>query len=186
MGGPIVAHLFNRERKLFMKVVKAIDNGLTKVEEFLAMILMIGMILTVTLQIVNQAFLHLDGFAWTEEFSRVLLIWTLMIGSCIVTKRGRHLVVTFVYDGLKGPVKMIVRILVLLISIFVCCYVCRSGIYMVKSQNAGNQTFAMIGLPMSYASISVPICFGIMALRFVLIGIEEVYNAIVAKKGGDK
>lgn len=172
-----------------MKVIKAIDNGLTKVEEFLAEILMICMIATVTIQIVNQAFLHLDCFTWTEELSRVFLIWTLMIGACIVTKRGKHLVVTFIYDGLKGPFKKVVRALVLLISIAVCCYICWSGIYMVKGQLAGKQTFAMIGLPTPAASVAVPICFGIMALRFLMIGIEEFFGpqeAEVVEEGGDK
>ena len=166
-----------------MKIVNAIDKGLSKVEEFLAMILMIAMILVVSLQIINQAFMHLDGLAWTEELSRVLLVWTLMIGACIVTKRGSHLVVTFIYDNLKGAFKVIVRALVILICILVCCYVCRSGIYMVKAQTKGHQLFAMLGLPLSVASVSIPICFGIMAIRFAIIGIQELDAGLKAKKG---
>ena len=160
-----------------MKVINAIDNGLAKIEEFLAEILMICMIATVTIQIVNQAFLHLSYFTWTEELSRVFLVWTLMIGACIVTKRGKHLVVTFIYDNLKGTFKTIVRVLVLLISIAVCFYVSWSGVYMVKAQIAGKSTFAMIGLPTPVASISIPICFAVMGIRFIIIGIQELYAA---------
>ena len=165
-----------------MKVVNAIDKGLAKIEEFIAMILMAGMIIVVSLQIINQAFLHLSIFTWTEELSRVLLVWAIMIGACIVTRRGSHLSVTFIYDGLKKPVQRVVRVLVLLICIFVCCYVTRSGVYMVMKQTSGHQLFAMLGLPLSVASISVPICFGLMAIRFVIIGIQEFDAALKEKK----
>ena len=165
-----------------MKVLDAIDKGLAKAEEFVAMVFMSIMIIVVSLQVVNQAFLHFDNITWTEEVSRILLVWVVFIGGCIATRRGTHLAVSFVYDGLKGPVKVVVRVMVLLVCIFVTAYVCRSGIAMIGVQNTQGQFFGITRLPVWVASLAVPVCFAEMSLRFAIILIRELHD-IITKKG---
>ena len=177
---------FAKWKGFMMKVIDVIDKALAKVEEALAMVLMIIMLIVVTIQVVNQAFLHFNNITWTEEISRILLVWVIFIGACIATRRGSHLVVSFVYDNLKGPAKIIVRIFVLLTCIFVTAYICRSGIAMVQVQKAGKQFFGITGLPVYVASLAVPVCFAEMCLRFIMITIREVREMIVGrKKGGE-
>ena len=69
-----------------MKIIDIVDKGLAKVEEILAMVFMIIMLIVVTIQVVNQAFLHFNNVTWTEEISRILLVWVIFIGACIATR----------------------------------------------------------------------------------------------------
>lgn len=167
-----------------MKVIDAIDKGLAKAEEVIAMVFMSIMIIVVSLQVVNQAFLHFDNITWTEEVSRILLVWVVFIGGCIATRRGSHLAVSFIYDGLKGPVKLVVRVAVLLVCMFVCGYVCRSGIAMIGVQNMQGQFFGITRLPVWVASLAVPVCFAEMCIRFAIILIRELHAAMKGKNEG--
>ena len=168
-----------------MKIIDIVDKGLAKVEEILAMVFMIIMLIVVTIQVVNQAFLHFNNVTWTEEISRILLVWVIFIGACIATRRGSHLVVSFVYDNLKGPAKIAVRVFVLRTCIFVTAYICRSGIAMVGVQARGNQFFGITGLPVWVASVAIPVCFAEMCLRFIMILIRELAALKAAKNGGE-
>ena len=156
-----------------MKIIDKIDNALAKVESLIVMVLMSVMVIIVSLQVLNQSFLHLDFITWTEEISRILLVWTLMVGSCMAVRRGSHLSVDFVYESLKGNAKFICRMCVLAVCIFITGYVCRSGIYMVMVQAKRGNFFGITHLPLWVASAAVPVCCAEMCFRYILILVRE-------------
>ena len=92
-----------------MKVINSIDRGLAKIEEFICLILLTAMICVVTLQVLNQAFLHIRTIVWTEEVSRILFVWSIMIGSSLAVRKGDHLTVDFIYTRFKGNARYILQ-----------------------------------------------------------------------------
>lgn len=161
-----------------MQTLRKIDKGLNKAEELLVMVLLSAMVIVVTIQVVNQAFLHLS-ITWTEEVSRIMLVWSMMIGSSICVNRGAHLTVSFVYDRMKGLLKHIMRILVLLACIAVSAYLIRSGIYLVKNHSAQMLRFGVTRIPLFWASTAIPVGFVLITFRFLLqliYAFEELFR----------
>lgn len=156
-----------------MKVINSIDRGLAKIEEVICLILLTAMICVVTLQVLNQAFLHIRTIVWTEEVSRILFVWSIMIGSSLAVRKGDHLTVDFIYTHLKGAAKYICRVLILLICIVTCAYITRSGVMLVLNHIKRSSFFGITLWPMWVASIAVPIGFGLMTLRFLMLLITE-------------
>ncbi len=156
-----------------MKAIQAIEKALAQAEEIFIMFLLSAMVIVVSIQVVSQSFLHLD-ITWTEEISRIMLIWCLMIGSCIAVRRGSHLAVEFVYQSLHGAAKLALRMVVLLICVIVCIYICRSGVYMVSSHIQRGNFFGITHLPLWAASVAVPLAFAIMAFHFVVLTLSDI------------
>ena len=161
-----------------MKIVNKIDNFLAKIEEVLCLFILSAMIAVVTIQILNQTIFHIRTLVWTEEISRILFVWSILIGSSLGVNKGAHLSVDFVSTHLKGKAKNVLNILIYLFCVPTCAYICRSGYILVTKQLAHGDFFGVTLLPMPVASIAVPICFGFMTLRWFKLLIEEILALI--------
>lgn len=164
-----------------MKVLDKIDRILAKVEETLAVSLLTAMVAVISLQILNQTLFHIHAIVWTEEVSRILFVWSIMIGSSLAVRKGDHLAVDFIYNNLKGVVRFICRIVVLLICIVTCMYILRSGIYLVTGHIQHGNTLGITLLPTWVISSAVPVGFTLMTVRFILLFIQEIAGRF--KKG---
>lgn len=171
-----------------MKIIKSIDKVLAKIEETICLILLTAMICVVTLQVLNQTLLHIRSIVWTEEVSRILFVWSIMIGSSLAVRKGDHLTVDFIYTHFKGNAKYILRVIILLICIVTCAYITRSGIYLVLTNIKRNNFFGVTLWPTWVASVSVPIGFGLMTIRHIMIliseSIEKFRSGKTEKEGG--
>jgi TRAP-type C4-dicarboxylate transport system permease small subunit len=72
--------------------------------DFLLVISVASIILPVSLQIFARFTELLPHYIWTEEASRFLLVWTVMIGAMIAIREGTHFNVDL-FPGLKGRTK---------------------------------------------------------------------------------
>ncbi len=156
-----------------MKIINAIDRVLAKIEETLCLVLLTAMILVITLQVLNQAIFHITSIVWTEEVSRILFVWSIMIGSSLAARKGDHLTVDFIYTHFKGNAKFILRIIILLICIVTCAYIARSGVYLVKTNIKRNNFFGVTLWPMWVATVSVPIGFTMITIRYIMQLVSE-------------
>ena len=156
-----------------MKIINSIDRVLAKIEETLCLILLTAMILVITLQVLNQAIFHIGSIVWTEEVSRILFVWSIMIGSSLAARKGDHLTVDFIYTHFKGNAKYILRVIILLICIVTCAYIARSGVYLVMTNIKRKNFFGVTLWPMWVATVSVPIGFTMITLRYIMQLISE-------------
>ena len=165
-----------------MKIINTIDRVLAKIEETLCLILLTTMIAVITLQVLNQAIFHIRSIVWTEEVSRILFVWSIMIGSSLAARKGDHLTVDFIYSHFKGNAKFILRVIILLICIVTCAYIARSGVYLVMTNVKRNNFFGVTLWPMWVATVSVPIGFTMITVRYILQLISESIEKFRKKK----
>ena len=172
-----------------MKIINAIDRVLAKIEETVCLVLLTAMILVITLQVLNQAVLHIRSIVWTEEVSRILFVWSIMIGSSLAARKGDHLTVDFIYTHFKGNAKYILRVIILLICIVTCAYIARSGVYLVMTNIKRKNFFGVTLWPMWVATVSVPIGFTMITIRYIMQLISETVekfrNNKTAEEGGE-
>ncbi len=61
------------------------------------------LIVPVTLQIVSRYTALIPSWIWTEELSRFLFIWMIMLGAMIAVREGTHFIVDFVPEMAPRP-----------------------------------------------------------------------------------
>jgi len=82
--------------KAILKGAQRVGAAIGRVEDWLAITLVVALGVVVNLQIFSR-YLFSAPFIWPEEVSRVLMIWIAFIGSAAVTRRGADMAVdTFV------------------------------------------------------------------------------------------
>jgi TRAP-type transport system small permease protein len=79
------------------------------------------MCLAVFMSVVFRHFLA-QPLIWSEEFSRIMLIWTVFIGAAVVFLRGEHIAVEFLSERLRGQAALLMRLLhAILTLLFLIC-----------------------------------------------------------------
>jgi TRAP-type C4-dicarboxylate transport system permease small subunit len=135
------------------------------------------LIIPVTLQIVSRYTALIPAWIWTEELSRFLFIWMIMLGSMIAVREGTHFVVDVLPQlppRLDAAVQILADVGVLAFALVFSWY----GIEFVKF--GWDQTSELAELPMPYIFAAWPLA-GLTWIVF--IGEHFVRNArIVAAR----
>ena len=84
---------------------------LDAVENLVGRFFMVGMLYAATLQVLSRYWLsHYFTLPWTEEFSRLLMVWAGLWGAAMVQRSNDHISVTLVSDFLPRPVREAIRL----------------------------------------------------------------------------
>ena len=156
-----------------MKTLKSLSNILDKILQIAVFILITGMIITVSLQIIARVFF--TALSWTEEMSRYLLVWGSFLGAALAYHRGAHIAVTFVLERLSDKTRKWTIFVAHLSSLIFFILGFWYGIGMIKMQVF--QVSPSLNLPMKDVYLVIPISFGFM----VYFAIENVLDLILEK-----
>src|SRR4029079_14267712 len=116
---------------------------------------MVGiLIVPVTLQIISRYTALIPSWIWTEELSRFLFIWMIMLGSMIGVREGTHFVVD-VLPQLPPRANAVLQIVADLGVLVFAGIFAWYGIEFVKF--GWNQTSELAALPMPYIFASWPL-----------------------------
>ena len=138
------------------------------------------LIVPVSLQMISRFTDLIPSYIWTEELSRFLLIWMIMIGAMIGVREGSHFDVD-VWPELPARANALLRIVShLFVLVFALVYV----IWGVEFVRFGwNQTSELADLPMTWIFIAWPLT-GLTWLVFLgeafLIDVKLILNKDVA------
>lgn len=112
------------------------------------------LIVPVTLQIVSRYTALIPAWIWTEELSRFLFIWMIMLGAMIGVREGTHFVVD-VWPELSprraALLRMAANTFVLVLALVFVWW----GVEFVRF--GWNQTSELAELPMTYIFIAWPL-----------------------------
>jgi len=112
------------------------------------------LIIPVTLQIVSRYTALIPSWIWTEELSRFLFIWMIMLGSMIAVREGTHFVVDVLPPLPPRPnavLQLVADLGVLVFALVFTWY----GIEFVKF--GWNQTSELAELPMTFIFAAWPL-----------------------------
>ena len=149
-------------------------DGLIKLEQAAVKIEGVGIFLTLfimifslTSQIIARLGLPFD-LDWTEEVSRLGLIWLISFGAAHATYRGEHFLVEFLLNALSASTKTALLFFIRLLTLIFAATMTWLGI---KSTliNWG-QIFPVLEIPVGLGYLAVAFGFGLMTLH-VAVGI---------------
>lgn len=113
---------------------------------------------------------------WSEELARYLMVWTTMLGSALVLRRGGHVAVTALIDILPVYIQRVIAFVRDIIVIFMAGYIAYFGYDF--AMRGGARTSSGLDIPMTYPYMALPIGGALIALFVVF--------SRVAKEGGEE
>src|SRR6187401_3038190 len=121
------------------------------------------LIVPVTLQVISRYTALIPAWIWTEELSRFLFIWMIMLGSMIAVREGTH----FVIDVLPRLPPRADAALQIVANVFVLAFALVFVWWGIEFVRFGwNQTSELAELPMTYIFIAWPLA-GLTWLLFL-------------------
>ncbi len=134
--------------------MKKILDGYQKLLRWLMVATVAILMVPITMQVISRYTALIPSYIWTEELSRFVFIWMVMLGAMIAVRDGTHFDIDLL-PALKPRGNAMLRILSnLLVLVFALVYV-YWGIEFV--QFGWNQTSELAELPMTYIFIAWPL-----------------------------
>jgi C4-dicarboxylate transporter DctQ subunit len=151
-----------------------IDEIFDRVEQTLVVILLSLMILIAFSQIVLRN-VFATGLAWGDPLVRNLVLWVGFIGAALATREGKHINIDVFSRWLPSLGKTIVEVINHLFSFFICCLLCFAALKFIKNEaQMGSVIFSRV--PAWIPQTILPITFGLMAFRFSLRSLKNLYT----------
>ena len=158
-----------------MKILRAIDNVILKIEEI---ILSYSVILIAIMVVGNVVSRTLTGSSWSfaTEISKFAIVIATFMGIAYAARKGRHISMSAFYDLAPFKVRKVLAIFIPLVTagvLFVLTYY--STLYVINIYEKGTVTTAL-RVPAYYLSIFLPIGLfmgGIQYIRNAWINITE-------------
>src|SRR5438552_8581018 len=150
--------------------MKRIIDGYHRLLTWLMVATVAILIVPVTLQIVSRYTALIPSWIWTEELSRFLFIWMIMLGSMVGLREGTHFIVD-VWPELKprpaAALQVVTNVFVLTFAVVFLAW----GIQFVRF--GWNQSSELAELPMTFIFIAWPLS----GLTWILFLAESFWDA---------
>ena len=154
--------------------MKPILDGLHRLLTWL-MVASVGiLIIPVTLQIISRYTALIPSWIWTEELSRFLFIWMIMLGAMIGVREGAHFLVDLWPELAPRPTAMLQIASNVFVLAFALVFVWW-GIQFVRF--GWDQTSELAELPMTYIFIAWPVT-GVVWVIFVAESFVDAWRVL--------
>ena len=151
--------------KRFLRIVSLVEDGILIV----LLTIMIGFAVT---QILLRNFLD-TGLPWADPLLRMLVLWVGLAGAMIASRLDNHISINILSRYLPQRVRPYTRIIVDLFTALVCGVVAFHAARFVASEREFGMT-AFGTVPAWVAELIIPLTFGVMALRYAALGVQQV------------
>ncbi|WP_026894017.1 TRAP transporter small permease [Clostridiisalibacter paucivorans] len=151
---------------------KRLSNGMDRLVNKIVFLIIIGMIISISLQIIFRVFF--DALTWTEELARYLLVWATFLGTTLAYKRGMHISVTFLVNSFPKNIRKIIVVCSILFSIIFFIVSVLFGFRYMNMQ--AHQVSAALRVSMRWVYLVIPIGFIIMIIHGITAILEEVFG----------
>ena len=143
------------------------------IEDSVTQVLMLAMLATSGLQVVARYALSVEiSFPWTEEFSRLILVWAVMWGAAEVQRSDGHICMSILYDRFPRGMQIAVRLFGDLVTAAVLIPVVWLSWRNARSLDI--MSTISLGLPLSIFAYSIPVTGGLMVLHTLRLMIRRV------------
>ena len=137
------------------------------------------LIVPVTLQVVSRYTALIPAWIWTEELSRFLFIWMIMLGSMIGVREGTHFIVDVWPDLAPRPAAL----LQIVTNLFVLAFALVFAWWGVEFVRFGwDQSSELAELPMVFIFAAWPIA-GLTWVLFLGEGFVATFRALSGTSG---
>ena len=165
-----------------MHLLTRLDRALAKTEEVILALLLVGMVLLASLQVLLRNVWD-TGLDWADISLQHLTLLLGLLGAAIATSEGRHLNIDLFSRALKGRAQYGLRVLLNLFSVVACGFLVRGGWQAYQATlgswkdtiptgwTSGRQLGQQLTegtFPPWLAQLALPLGFGLVGFHFLL------------------
>lgn len=153
--------------------MKTVIGYLHKLEDGLLVALLSLLIILASAQILMRNVLD-TGIVWIDPLLRVIVLWLGLIGAAVATREFKHIQIDVLTRLLNPLVLIAVETLVNLFSAAVCLVIAWTGASWIM-YDYEDQITGFLGIPAWSLEIIIPVSFGIIGLRFLLLAVTRLF-----------
>jgi TRAP-type C4-dicarboxylate transport system permease small subunit len=122
------------------------------------------------------------GLVWADPVLRALVLWVGLLAALVASRTDNHISVDVLSRLLRGRAKVAAQATACLFTAAVCAVLAyQAGRFVASEWEA--QTEAFLGLPAWAVQAILPLAFGLIAVRYTLLGAQRA-RVFFAGKGG--
>ncbi len=152
---------------------------LTKFEDGVLMLILVGMVLLAFIQILLRNIFGI-GLIWIDPLVRQMLLWVTLVGAMVAARDHNHITVDAISRYLPpGRIKLATGFICDTFATIVCALLTYSTFlvfHMEFQDPVGGQIIP--GLPLWASLLTLPVAFGVMTLRFFRFSIFSLLRTI--------
>jgi TRAP-type C4-dicarboxylate transport system permease small subunit len=171
--------------KRFTRLLYKLDRAGMHAEDALLLIILIGMILLAGTQIFLRNLLDTSLF-WGDEMLRLMVLWLAVAGGLAASRLDKHISIAVIDRFLPGKAQLATRVVIDLFTAAICVlFAWHSARFVYSSYEFGDTV--MRDVPAWAAQVIMPIGFGLMALRHLILAFTRPFRDTEAsnESGGD-
>lgn len=150
-------------------------------EAYIIAVILAAATVVLTIEIVGR-YLFAHSFSWSEELVRYSFVWFTLLGASYAVKERGHIVVDGLLNILPNRLAFMAETMgEALFGVFSAYISYASLKYTIFMYNAGSVS-AATRIPMAFIYAAIPIGFGLMAFRIVIIWIKRIRARGLQKK----
>lgn len=134
-----------------------------------------------TAQIARRTFFG-GGWIWVTDFSQLVFLWMVMLGTVAAYQARAHIVVDFLVARLSGLTEMSLAVLVRVIELALFAYLLVGG--MEVARNRGGIAYIQLGIPTSWGFYALPAAAALLIVIAISLPLrferQEAMDDIVA------
>lgn len=154
-------------------IIRKTGSVLLRIEDGILVGLLLAILAMAVLQIVLRNVFD-TGIIWGDILVRILVLWIGMMGAIVASRRGEHINIDIVTRYLPAAARSVVGGLICMLTAAVCGVASFYSFKFVAAEaEFGGMAFANV--PVWLCQVIIPIGFTIIALRYILLGIQNFY-----------
>jgi len=161
-------------QKLFSLAAKIFSRA----EETFLCALLFAMILLACVQIFLRIF-YSSGILWADPLLRYMVLWAGLLGAAVATKQSKHISIDIISHLVPERFLPLLRVLLNCFSTTVCIILTGAAVKFVHDEALYGGR-AILDIPSWVLNIIYPLAFGIIAVRFLLLALQDLL--ILARK----
>ncbi len=179
-----------------IKLITKLDHFLAKVEEVTLALLLVGMILLASLQVLLRNVWN-TGIDWADSSLQNATLLLGLLGAAVATSEGRHLTIDILSRVTKGRSKLLLKVVIGLFAVFLCALLTQGGWVTFKVNHTQwlatlpqgwsqahsiKQEILEGNIPQWLSQAMLPIGFGLIGFHFLLRLIRDLHALATGKE----
>jgi TRAP-type C4-dicarboxylate transport system permease small subunit len=156
-------------------LLQKVRSILLRIEDGFLVALLVAILAMAVVQIFLRNVLD-SGIIWGDILVRILVLWIGMTGAVIGSRTGEHINVDIVTRYLPEAARPVVRSAIAILTAAVCSVASYYSFKFVAAEAAFGGT-AFADVPVWICQAIIPLGFAVIALRYLLLGIQNVLPA---------
>ena len=151
-----------------------LEKAGTYAEDAVLLVILVAMILLAGAQIFLRNFFDTSIF-WGDEMLRLMVLWLTIAGGLAASRMDKHISIAVLDRFLPAQARQVVKIIIDLFTAAICgLFAWHSARFVMGSYEFGDTL--MTNIPAWTLQIILPIGFGLMAYRHLILAIKRPFT----------